>query len=81
MKSIERRFQNAQKRNPGWSSYLSFTDAITGQKFSKETIQNWFNKLVEKLDYAQTEKKAILAHLEILTNTLRTPQNNPKLPL
>lgn len=67
MKSIERRFNNIAERNPLWSSYISFTEAIKGQNFSKQTLHRWFNKLVEKSDYFRSDKRAILTHLDALT--------------
>ena len=51
MKSLERRFNNITRLNPYWSSYICFTEAIKEQCFSKRTITNYFNKLVEKDDY------------------------------
>ena len=69
MKSIERRFNNIQGKQPGWSSYVAFAVAITGQKFSKESLHRWFNKLVEKDDYDKKDKRGIMKHLEDLTNS------------
>ncbi len=74
MKSLERRFNNITKKNHSWSSYICFAEAITGQKFSRQTIHRWFNKLVEKDDYDKKDKKAILSHLWDLTNDLEDNQ-------
>ncbi|MEK7537258.1 MAG: hypothetical protein AAB584_02335 [Patescibacteria group bacterium] len=63
MKSIERRFKNITEKNPYWSSYTCFFEAIKGQGFGKQAIHRWFNKLVDKDDYAKNEKKGVLAHL------------------
>lgn len=68
MRSIEARYKKIQEKKQGWSSYLCYASAITGRKFSRETLQRWFNKLVEKDDYVASEKKDILAHLYNLTN-------------
>jgi hypothetical protein len=67
MKSIERRFNNIVEKCPYWSSYICFAEAIKRQGFSRQTIHRWFNKLVDKNDYVKNEKKAILAHLDVLT--------------
>lgn len=74
MKSLERRFNNTAEKNPNWSSYISFAEAVKGQEFSKRTISYWFSKLVDKNDYARSEKKAILENLENLSNTVRTTE-------
>lgn len=69
MKSIQRRFNNIVSKNEGWSSYLCFAGAVAGQQFSKQTLHRWFTKLVNKEDYAASDKRAVLAHLETLTKT------------
>lgn len=76
MKSLERRFNNITKKNPIWSSYTCFAEAVSGQGFSKQAIHRWFQKLVDKDDYARDEKKAILEHLENLTDK---PEHNKNL--
>lgn len=78
MRSIERRFANIQKKNQGYSSYVCFAKAVTEQKFSREAIHQQFNKLVEKDDYTKSDKKAILVHLQTLTNAVTTPENSTK---
>ena len=67
MKSIERRFKNINEKRTSWSTYACFASAIRGQNFSQESIRRWFNKLVDKDDYAASDKKSILTHLENLT--------------
>ena len=74
MKSLKRRFNNITEKNQNRSSYICFVEAIKGQGFSKQTIHRWFQKLVDKNDYARSEKKAILAHLEVLSNPVRTTE-------
>lgn len=64
MRSIERRFNKISKQNPCWSSFVCFGEAIKKQNFSKQAIHRWFQKLVEKDDYAKETKKAILRHFE-----------------
>lgn len=74
MKSLERRFKNISTRNTGWSSYVCFAEAVRGQNFSRRVLLVWFNKLVDKNDYSQDEKKQLLVHLECLNkpNEART---------
>ncbi len=80
MKSLERRFKNIREKNKNWSSYLCFVNAIKEQRFSKQIIHRWFNKLVDKDDYAQNEKRAILADLINLPNAVRTTKISHKSP-
>lgn len=78
MKSLKRRFNNITEKNQNWSSYVCFAEAIKGRGFSKQTIHHWFQKLVDKNDYAKSDKKIILAHLEVLSNSVRTTGNGDK---
>jgi hypothetical protein len=68
MKSLERRFNNIAERNSSFSSYLCFAKAIKGQRFSKQVINRWFQKLVDKDDYANNEKSSLLRYLYDLSN-------------
>jgi len=74
MKSLERRFKNIEKRMPAYSSFICFSEAVRNQKFSKETINRWFNKLVDKDDYAKEDKRALLVGLYLSSNPLRTTE-------
>lgn len=38
MKSIQRRFNDITNKNPHWSSYICFAEAIKEQGFGKESI-------------------------------------------
>ncbi len=53
-----------------YSSYICFTRAIRGQKFSYEIISKWFNILVEKEDYAPSARNEIVKYLHDLSNML-----------
>lgn len=53
-----------QKRNEGLGSLACFTEAIRGQKFSRQALHRWFNKLVGKDDYEKKEKKKLMKQLE-----------------
>lgn len=63
MKSIERKFNNIQLKNPNYSSIICFTSVVLGAKFTPRAIRKWFNRLVEKEDYDKADKKAILENL------------------
>lgn len=64
MKSLERRFKLMEKQNPFHSTYINFGRAIRNQGFSHKVIEFWFNKLVDKDDYAKSDKKTLLAQLK-----------------
>lgn len=66
MKSLQRRFNNIVEKNPYMSTSAAFALAIMGQKFSRQIIHRWFNKLVDKDDYSKSEKTEILHSLEKL---------------
>jgi len=78
MRSLQARFNQTYKKYPSWSTYTCFAEAITSQRFSRSIIHRWFQKLVDKDDYARNEKRAILEHLENLTNLPRTTKNKSK---
>lgn len=63
MRSIERRFQEYQRRRPSHSSLVNFAAAVRGQAFSKDAMSRWFNKLVERDDYERSDKRLVLRHL------------------
>ena len=71
MKSLQRRFNNVRdkKKNLYLSDYLCFVLTVIGQNFSRPTISRWFNKLVDKDDYALSERKKIVDHLLFITKT------------
>jgi hypothetical protein len=57
MRSSKRIFNKVRERNHLWSDYMCFAEAVRGKKFSKKTIVQHFNSLVDKGDYAKDEKK------------------------
>jgi len=70
MKSVERRFKNVEKMHPYWSDIINFNEAIAGQTFCRATIAYWFNRLVDKDDYAAKEKRQVFAHTLSLANVV-----------
>jgi len=75
MKSIARRFNKINQKNPGLSTSICFAMTIIGQNFSRQTIARGFNKLVDKNDYSKKDKKEIMAFHERLT---KKPEDNQK---
>lgn len=81
MKSLERRFKNITGKNQSLSSYSCFAKTVKGQNFNRQTLHRWFQKLVDKDDYERSDKKAVLAHLDNLSNPMRITENKPKMAL
>ncbi|MSU55309.1 MAG: hypothetical protein EXS46_02095 [Candidatus Taylorbacteria bacterium] len=52
------------------SSYINFAKAVKVQRFTREIIARWFNKLVERDDYDRGDKRSILARLTELSNPI-----------
>lgn len=78
MRSLQARFNQISAKHPFWSSHTNFAEAIAYQRFSRSIIHRWFQKLVDKDDYAKNEKRAILEHLENLTNLPRKAEIKKK---
>ncbi len=76
MRSIERRFNSIASKNPYWSSYICFAEAIKSQSFSKEIIHHWFYKLVEKNDYDKKDVRQILKHLASLSESKKVAEDD-----
>lgn len=72
MRSIKRVFENIKRKNPYWSDYICFSQAVSGKCFSKKTISRYFNKLVDNNDYSRREKKAILEWLISISQVTKT---------
>lgn len=75
MKSLQRRFRIIELKNPDWSTYVIFSKAIEGQEFNVQAISRWFSVLVDKDDYAKSEKKVIIRNLEKLS---KKPEDDKK---
>lgn len=68
MRSINRRFIQIKEDNPLLSDFICYSRSVKRQEFSKKAIMKWFNLLVDKNDYAPTDKKRLIEHLVELTN-------------
>jgi hypothetical protein len=44
MRSLKRIFDTVREKNPFWSDYICFAEAVCGRKFSKRTISYYFNR-------------------------------------
>jgi hypothetical protein len=63
MRSLRRIFNKIRSENPYWSDYICFAEAVRGRRFSRKTIIRNFNSLVDKEEYARSEKKEIIDFL------------------
>lgn len=63
MKSIQRRFEVFRKRDSNVGDYIIFAKTVRNQKFSKDMISRWFNKLISKDDYDSADKKSLIESL------------------
>lgn len=63
MRSIKHRFDALEQKQPNHGSYINFSEAVSGQNYNHERLRKAFNKLVDKEDYSQEEKRALLQHL------------------
>lgn len=63
MEQIKKRFEMFKERNPYWSSFTCFANAITGKEYGKIAIGLAFRKLVEKDDYSKSDRDEILEGL------------------
>lgn len=69
-------FQNISQLNPYWSSWVCFCETITGRDgLSKKTIKKYFNRLVDRDDYAQNERVGLLDYLYSLSSNFETLKN------
>jgi len=68
MRSLERRFREASKRNVDLSSFMCFVEAVHGQKFGKKAIQIWFRKLIDPVDYCEQDRRRLLKHMCKISN-------------
>jgi hypothetical protein len=63
MTKLEISFKSLQEKNPYWSSYTCFANAVMGKGFGKMAIGQAFKKLVEKNDYERKDRERILGYL------------------
>lgn len=75
MKSLKRRFEKLKAKNPLWSSYICFAEAIKKQNFGTQVIRRWFHALVEKSDYLKKDKNDMFKHLIKLTKRAEDDKN------
>jgi len=57
-------FYDIQRLNPYWSDWICFCEVIKGKKYLRRpTITRWFNKFVDRDDYAKKYKSELLGFL------------------
>ena len=68
MRSIQSSYEKNQKCNPYLGSYPCLATAVKERGFSRKSLVKAFNELMPKEEYAESEKKVLIDHLEYLTN-------------
>ena len=77
MRSLERVFNKIKQENPLWSDYICFAETVKARKFSRQTIGQYFNRLVDKDDYDKKYKKTLLRQLSWLAQgDKKAPEDN-----
>ena len=77
MRSFERVFNKIKQENPLWSDYICFVETVKGRKFSRQTISQYFNRLVDKHEYVKKDKKTLLKQLsELAQGDKKAPEDN-----
>ena len=60
-------FENTKRMNPCWSTWTCFAEIIKGRSgISKRIITRYFDRLIDKDDYAKSEKSQLINYLEEL---------------
>ena len=81
MKSIKRLFKKVQAENPGWGTNVILANVVYGRNFSKDRIARMFKELVDKDEYSQSDKKALLEFLYLHTKGLKRTENEVSKPI
>jgi len=61
---MKKYFDEVSLANPNLSSYMCFAQVVSGHIFTQSQIRKGFNRLVDKEDYARSEKQQILNHIQ-----------------
>lgn len=67
MKSLEVRFA-IEMETPCVSTFIAFVRAVKGGRYARKIVVRWFNRLVDKDDYASRDKIKLIDWLCMLTN-------------
>jgi hypothetical protein len=68
MRSIEANYTKIQNNNPTFGGYICLAQAVRGRKYSRKSLVKAFKEMMPTEEYAGDETKALVDHLEILTN-------------
>ena len=64
MNSFAYQFNKTQESNPYWSSWVCFYKTMNKLNIKdKKKMRRYFNKLVDKNDYLQSEKNQLINYL------------------
>ena len=68
MKSLERRFYDLQPRREGCGPIIIFNAACKNGRFSFRKICYWFNRLIDKTEFEEADRRDILHYAFSLSN-------------
>jgi len=60
---IKKHFDTLQRRQPGHSTFINYSEAVSGSKATIAQITKLFEMLVECKDYNPNLKPALISHL------------------
>ncbi len=72
MRNIYTEFLRISRREPNLGNYTIFARVISHRRLARRNILKWFDRLVDRKDYAIKEKNALINYLEDLTNMPKT---------
>ncbi len=58
---------HVSKKQPNFSTYICFTNAVKYQNFSRRSLSCWFDILVDKEDYEQKDRNVLIGQLNNLS--------------
>ena len=69
----KQKFYEHQRMNPYWSDFVCFVETIKGKKdISSRVLKRYFEKLVDKDDYAKEDRGQIIKFLLDVRRTENT---------
>lgn len=81
MRSIKARFKKAQNSQPSFGDFPNLSQAVYKQSFSRPSLCNALRRLVDPVEYDQSDFSKLVDHLEKSTNTTEEPDFKAKIAM